>query len=67
MMFRSIHGPNTRRFFIHKLEYSYHLEDDTHMTDHQYDQGLAVYYATYIARFVLTPLEFVYLSRDTVH
>ncbi|KAK8128671.1 hypothetical protein PG984_009779 [Apiospora sp. TS-2023a] len=27
----------------------YHLEEDTHMTDRQYDQGLAVYYATYIA------------------
>ncbi|KAK8052229.1 hypothetical protein PG993_003614 [Apiospora rasikravindrae] len=27
----------------------YRLEEDTHMTDHQYDQGLAVYYATYIA------------------
>ncbi|KAK6853681.1 hypothetical protein PG995_010493 [Apiospora arundinis] len=26
----------------------YGLEKDTHMTDHQYDQGLAVYYATYI-------------------
>lgn len=22
------------------------------MTDHQYDQGLAVFYATYIARYV---------------
>ncbi|KAK8042879.1 hypothetical protein PG994_013362 [Apiospora phragmitis] len=33
----------------HTLKTSYHLEDDTHMTDHQYDQGLAVYYATYIA------------------
>jgi len=27
----------------------YHLETDLGMTDHQYDQGLAVFYATYIA------------------
>ncbi|KAK8080813.1 hypothetical protein PG997_008631 [Apiospora hydei] len=33
----------------HSLETSYRLEEDTHMSDHQYDQGLAVYYATYIA------------------
>ena len=30
----------------------YHLREDIHMTDHQYDQGLAVFYATYIARYV---------------
>lgn len=30
----------------------YGLEKDTGMTDMQYDQGLAVFYATYIARFV---------------
>lgn len=27
----------------------YKLEEDVHMTDRQYDQGLAVFYATYIA------------------
>ena len=27
----------------------YNLETDIHITDHQYDQGLVVYYATYIA------------------
>ncbi|KAJ9131619.1 Major facilitator superfamily transporter [Pleurostoma richardsiae] len=27
----------------------YNLESDLHMTDHQYNQGLAVFYATYIA------------------
>lgn len=26
----------------------YHLEEEIHITDHQYDIGLAVYYATYI-------------------
>lgn len=49
------------------LGYSYHLEADTHMTDRQYDQGLAVYYATYIARFVLIPSEPAFFSRGTVH
>jgi MFS family permease len=27
----------------------YHLEHDIHITDHQYDIGLAAFYATYIA------------------
>jgi hypothetical protein len=31
---------------------TYDLETDLGMTDHQYDTGLAVYYATYIARYV---------------
>lgn len=30
---------------------TYDLEDDLGMSDHQYDTGLAVYYATYIARY----------------
>lgn len=30
----------------------YNLEADLGMTDHQYDIGLAVFYATYIIRFV---------------
>ncbi|KAK7955962.1 uncharacterized protein PG986_005184 [Apiospora aurea] len=34
----------------------YRLEEDTHMTDHQYDQGLAVYYATYIASWGLVAM-----------
>jgi hypothetical protein len=29
---------------------TYNLETDVHMTDFQYETGLAVYYATYIAR-----------------
>lgn len=29
---------------------TYNLEKDVHMTDLQYETGLAVYYATYIAR-----------------
>ena len=28
----------------------YGLEDDIHITDHQYDVGLAVFYASYIFR-----------------
>ena len=28
----------------------YNMEADIHITDHQYDTGLVVYYATYIAR-----------------
>lgn len=31
--------------------FRYGLEKDTGMTDMQYDQGLAVFYATYIVRF----------------
>lgn len=34
---------------------TYGLEAGLHMTDHQYDSGLAVFYATYIARFVDSP------------
>lgn len=30
---------------------TYKLEADLGMTDHQYDTGLAVFYATYIARY----------------
>lgn len=30
----------------------YGLEKDINITDHEYDQGLAVFYATYIVRFV---------------
>lgn len=33
----------------------YNLETDLGMSDHQYDQGLAVFYATYIARYELLP------------
>ena len=29
----------------------YNLEEDLGMTNHQYNQGLAVFYATYIARY----------------
>jgi hypothetical protein len=29
---------------------TYNLEQDVHMSDIQYETGLAVYYATYIAR-----------------
>lgn len=47
--------------FSHTHIYSYGLEKDTNMTDKQYDQGLAVFYATYIVRFVLTPSGRVYL------
>lgn len=31
----------------------YNLEADLGMSDHQYDIGLAVFYATYIIRFVV--------------
>lgn len=31
------------------------LAEDLHMTNLQYNQGLAVFYATYIARFVPSP------------
>jgi hypothetical protein len=30
---------------------TYHLETDLHMSDFQYEMGLAVYYATYIAMY----------------
>jgi len=30
----------------------YNMEADIHITDHQYDTGLVVYYATYIARYI---------------
>lgn len=32
----------------------YGMEVDIHISDHQYDTGLVVYYATYIARLVRT-------------
>ncbi len=40
---------------------TYKLETDLKMTDHQYDTGLAVYYVTYIARYVrlLNSLQFL--------
>lgn len=31
------------------------LEEDLAITDHQYDVGLAVFYLTYICRYVLSP------------
>lgn len=37
------------------------LAEDLHMTNLQYNQGLAVFYATYIARFVLLSLFFLSL------
>lgn len=46
----------------------YGFEKDTGMTDMQYDQGLAVFYATYIVRFVgrsAPPLSMSTQSRDS--
>lgn len=32
------------------------LEKDLHLTNNQYEQGLTVFYATYIARYVERPI-----------
>lgn len=44
----------------------YHLEADLRMTDHQYDIGLAVFYATYIIRFVAAVMEYICVYRRLI-